>query len=141
MEKEQIIFEGRLHWVIFIAPMLCFMGGIMLGLYFPFTKLAALLIAFFGLIWLVMAFITYFVSSLVLEGNQLVIRTGLLVRQTMNIPLSKVESIDIRQPLLGSLLHYGTLMITGTGGTRYGIAHLSHPLTCRRYIEQYLNKS
>ena len=140
MAQDQVIFHGRLHWIIFIAPLCCFFGGMLLGLVFPFFKIIALLLVCFGLLWLLMAAITYHVSSLILQQNQVIISTGLLVRQTMNIPLIKIESIDIRQSILGSLLHYGTLMIVGTGGTRYGIMNLTHPLTCRRHIEQFLSR-
>lgn len=139
MEQEPVIFQGRLHWIIFVAPLCFLFGGMALGLAFPFFKIVALLFVCFGLLWLLMTAVTYHVSSLVLQKKQVIISTGLLVRQTMNIPLVKIESIDIRQSIFGSLFHYGTLMIVGTGGTRYAIAHLTHPLTCRRHIEQFLN--
>ena len=57
----------------------------------------------------------------------------------MDIPLNKIESIDIRRSLLGSLLQYGTLVITGTGGSRQLVNFLDKPLTCRRYIEQLMH--
>lgn len=70
----------------------------------------------------------------------MIIRTGVVVRQTIDIPISKIEAIDIRQSILGSMLSYGTMSITGTGGTRRIINFLHNPLTCRRYIEQLLGE-
>ena len=64
----------------------------------------------------------------------------MLVRQTIDIPLAKIESIDIRQTILGSIFNYGSLIITGTGGTRHMINYLAKPLTCRRYIEQLMHE-
>lgn len=139
MNQDGVIFQGRLHWIIFVGPLLCFFGGLFLGLYFSVLKLPALLFVCFGLLWLLMTAITYRVSSLTIQHNQLVLRTGLLVRKTVNIPLSKIQSLDIRQSVLGSLFHYGSLLITGTGGTQYGIENINHPLTCRRHIEQLLH--
>ena len=64
--------------------------------------------------------------------------SGILIRQTLDIPFNKIESIDIRQSILGSILHYGSLLITGTGGTRQYIHMIAKPLTCRRYIEELM---
>ena len=61
------------------------------------------------------------------------------MRQTIDIPLSKIECIDIRQSILGSFLDYGSLVVTGTGGSRQVINYLAKPLTCRRYIEQLMH--
>lgn len=70
----------------------------------------------------------------------MILRTGMLVRQTVDIPLSKIETIDIRQSIIGSILRYGSLVITGTGGTRHVMNFLDKPLTCRRYIEQLMHE-
>lgn len=87
-----------------------------------------------------MVWTTYQFSSLTIKKKQLILRTGILVRNTVDIPLAKIESIDIRQSILGSLLRYGSLVITGTGGTRQVVNYLSKPLTCRRYIEQSMHE-
>ena len=64
--------------------------------------------------------------------------SGILVRQTVDIPMNKIESIDVRQSIFGSIFQYGSLVITGTGGTRQSINFLNRPLTCRRYIESLM---
>ncbi|MCX7115092.1 MAG: PH domain-containing protein [Gammaproteobacteria bacterium] len=140
MPNETPIFQANLHWIIFGVPICLFVGGVSIDYFLPILHLPALLFMVFGACWLVMTMVTYRFSSVIVQSNQLVLKTGLLVRQTVNIPLTKIESLDIRQPLLGSLLHYGTLIITGTGGTRYSIDNLQHPLSCRRHIEVLLNK-
>ncbi len=86
-----------------------------------------------------MVWVNYQFSSLTIKNKQLILRTGLLVRFTTDIPLSRVESLDIRQTVLGSLFQYGTLLIIGTGGSRQLIHYLAKPLTCRRYIEQLMH--
>ena len=69
----------------------------------------------------------------------MIFRTGVLVRKITDIPYTKIESVDIRQSIMGSIMRYGSLMITGTGGTRHFINFIAKPLTCRRYIEQFMN--
>lgn len=87
-----------------------------------------------------MTWITYYFSSITLKHKQVILRTGVIIRQTVDIPLSKIETIDIRQSILGSIFRYGALVITGTGGTRHVLNYLDRPLTCRRHIEQLMNE-
>ncbi|MCX7117972.1 MAG: PH domain-containing protein [Legionellales bacterium] len=138
MIDSNIVYQARLHWVIFFLPVFLFCLGVFLGYQFPMLHDVSLLFMVFSLAWGVMAWITYHYSSLTIKKNQVILRTGFWVRQTMDIPLSKIESIDIRRSILGSVLQYGTLVITGTGGSRQMIDFLNQPLTCRRYIEQLM---
>lgn len=139
--KSNVIYFTRLHWVIFFWPMVgVFLG---LGLLVSLTQLWELSLIFIlmALVWLVVTWITYYFSSITIKQKQVILRTGVLVRQTVDIPLSKIETIDIRQSILGSLFRYGALVITGTGGTRHLVNYLYRPLTCRRYMEQLINEA
>ena len=62
------------------------------------------------------------------------------VRQTIDLPMRKIESVDITQNILGSMLGYGTMLITGTGGSRNYLSYIKNPLTCRRLIEQMMHE-
>ena len=139
MVDSNIVYQARLHWVIFFWPgiLLCF--GAFIGLRFTQLHEVGLFCVVFAVLWGLMVWVTYQYSSLTIKKNQVILRTGFLVRNTMDIPLSKIESIDIRRTLFGSLLHYGSLVITGTGGSRQVINFLNKPLTCRRYIEQLMH--
>jgi uncharacterized membrane protein YdbT with pleckstrin-like domain len=101
----------------------------------------SLIIVVMGLLWIGITWVTYYFSSITIKQKQVILRTGILVRQTVDIPLNKIETIDIRQSILGSIFRYGALVITGTGGTRHLVNYLYRPLTCRRYIEQLINES
>ncbi len=134
------IYFTRLHWVIFFWPVvaLCFSFGIYL--YIVQLQQVSMFLALFCLLWIGMTWVTYYFSSITIKRKQVILRTGLIVRQTVDIPFSKIETIDIRQSILGSLMRYGALVITGTGGTRHLINYIDKPLTCRRYIEQMMNE-
>lgn len=139
MAENNIVYVGRLHWVIFLGPLVMACAAMGVGIYIPQVKEIALLFVVFALLWAAVTWVTYQFSSLTIQNKQVILRTGVLVRNTTDIPLGKIESIDIRQSLFGSILGYGILLITGTGGTRYMINYLDKPLTCRRYIEQLMH--
>ncbi|MCH9689251.1 MAG: PH domain-containing protein [Gammaproteobacteria bacterium] len=138
MDNKQVVYQARLHWVLFIWPISFFILSAWLGLTFASFHEVSVLFMLIGLIWSVLTWLTYQFSSLTIKKKQIVLRTGILVRQTIDVPLSKIESIDIKQSIIGSLLKYGSLVITGTGGTRQSMGYVARPLTCRRHIEQLM---
>lgn len=135
-----IIYFTRLHWIIFFWPILAFCGALAVSFYFTQLPEVGYGLSAFALLWILMTWVTYYFSSLTIKKNQVILRTGVIVRQTIDIPLNKIEAIDIRQSIMGSILRYGMISITGTGGTRRVINYLHNPLTCRRYIEQLLGE-
>jgi len=139
MTDTNIVYQARLNWVIFFWPaaLLCAMAYLAME-YQQFRQPSVFIICF-ALAWLFVIWMTYQFSSLTIKKRQVILRTGILVRQTIDIPINKIESIDIRQSLLGSLFRYGSLVITGTGGTRQMVNYLNNPLTCRRHIEQLMH--
>lgn len=139
MNEENVVYFARLHSIIFFWPIILVLGAIVLSIEVPLFKDVGLLLSVFGIIWIFMTWITFHFSSLTIKKTQVILRTGMLVRTTIDMPLSKIETIDIRQSIIGSLFGYGTLIITGTGGTRHLINLLAKPLTCRRYIEQLMH--
>lgn len=138
MQNTNEKYTASLHWIIFFWPVALCLIGIILLFTLPVFLAPGILFSVFGLIWFIITAVTYHFSSLVITDKQLILTTGLIVRQSVNIPIIKIESIDIRQPILGSIFHFGTLFITGTGGTKYCINYLHQPLTCRRRIEHLL---
>lgn len=139
---SNVIFFTRMHWIIFLWPVvsLCAALAIVNFVEIDFFHKLGYGFAALALLWIGITWMTYYFSSITIKRNQVIIRTGVIVRQTIDIPLSKIEAIDIRQSILGSILSYGMVCITGTGGTRRIINYLHNPLTCRRYIEQLLGE-
>lgn len=134
-----VIYQARLHWILFIWPVVLMIFGLYIGFKFaPLYKAGMGLVAV-AIFWEVVVLLTYQCSYLIIKRKQVILCTGIFVRQTLDIALNKIESVDIRQSVLGSIFQYGSLIITGTGGTKQYINYLDKPLTCRRYIEQTLH--
>lgn len=143
MIENNVVHQARLHWIIFVIPLvaLCLIPYVAIQLArFDVPVLIYYGLLAFAVLWLGFVTLTYVFSYLIIKKRQVILCTGILVRQTIDIPMSKIESIDIRQSVLGSMLRYGSLVITGTGGTRQVVDYLNNPLTCRRYIEQMMHE-
>ena len=136
--NDGVMYQARLHWVIFLGPIILLMIVLAVGYYTTLPHMIEFSMASIALLWECIVWLTYRFSFLDIKKNRVVMCSGIIVRQTLDIPMNKIESIDIRQSILGSILQYGSLVITGTGGTRQYINIISKPLTCRRYIEELM---
>jgi uncharacterized membrane protein YdbT with pleckstrin-like domain len=150
---EKILFDAPVHWAIYIWPaFICVMG--LIGLVFS-AALYSLIpnytgpqfsfigsgIVFFGVFRLINAFIYVRTSDFVLTDKRVIAKFGLLSRSTHEQRLSKIESINIYQSLLGRLLNFGNITIKGTGSSATSFGPTPDPLACKRAIETQLNLS
>lgn len=109
---EQVVYETRLHWITFIS---------LKGL---FTLFIAPLIA-------------YLTSEFAITNKRIIIKTGFISRNTFEMNLSKIESINVNQSIPARILGYGTIVIMGTGSTREPFDRIKDPMTFRkRFLEQ-----
>lgn len=138
MNDENIVYQARLSLLIFLHPVLMLLAAIYVYFSFYHLKTVALIFIFVSLAWAAITVITYQYSSLTVTKTQIILRRGFLIRETIGIAVNKIESVDITQSIIGSIFKYGTIVVTGTGGTRQMMGYIDKPLTCRRYIEQLL---
>src|SRR5258707_13380862 len=108
MTENKIIYQAKLHWILFAWPVVLACVAMLIGIKISQLKEVALLFVVFALIWLGMTWINFHFSSFIIQKKQIIFRTGMMVRQTIDIPITKIESIDIRQSVLGSIFHYGS---------------------------------
>jgi len=64
-------------------------------------------------------------------SRRLLIKVGLVSVHTLELALSKVETIRVDQTLAGRLLDYGTVRITGVGGTLESFPLVAAPTALR----------
>ena len=137
--ENNLVYQARLHWVLFLWPVLLLCVSFYAALAYPQLHIPAYITGALAILWIALTGLTYVSSYLLIKHKQVILCTGILMRQTIDVSINKIECIDIRQSILGSVFNYGTLIITGTGGSRQVVNYLSKPLTCRRYIEQLMH--
>ena len=89
-----------------------------------------------GLIFLVIAYIRYKSTELAVTTKRIIVKSGFIRRQTVEINLSKAESIQVDQGILGRVFDFGTLVISGTGTSHAPLVGIAEPLAFRKaFIE------
>ena len=139
---ERIVYRTRPHWILFGGPLFLAIVGIALGVTLELAAgdywyAGAALIAV-ALLLAVPPTIRYLSSDFAVTDKRVLARMGILNRQSLETLLSKIEGIGVEQDLWGRLLGFGTIMITGTGGTRESIAGIPRPLEFRRHVQSQI---
>ena len=79
--------------------------------------------------------VRYATSEYAITDKRVLARVGVLERRSLETLLGKIEAIGVEQDLPGRLLGYGTITITGTGGTQETLERISRPLEFRRQVQ------
>ncbi len=89
-----------------------------------------------GLVFWAMAYVRIKSTELAVTTKRVIVKHGFIRRSTIEINISKVESIQVNQSLLGRMLDFGTLVIAGTGASHAPIDGIAEPLAFRRAFVQ-----
>lgn len=139
--EERTIFKTKQHWVLILVPLVGFTLLVLATWIlirasspsFLFCIRAGVILV--GLAYIVRAAITYATTDLTISDRRAVLAQGLLRRRRQEVMLTKIESVDVDQPLLCLLLGCGTVRITGTGGTVLSLRAAAQPFEARDALQ------
>ena len=114
---ERVLHRGRLS----LVP---YWGWLLLG-----VVLAVVVVGLGILAWV---FIKVRSTELAITNKRVIAKFGFIRRSTIEINLSKVESIQVDQSLLGRMFNFGTVIIAGAGSPVAPIANVADPIEFRK---------
>jgi uncharacterized membrane protein YdbT with pleckstrin-like domain len=85
-----------------------------------------------GLIFLLIAWVKYKTTELAITNKRVIAKFGFISRRTVEINISKIESIQVDQSITGRIFNYGTLLIAGAGDPQAPILGISKPMEFRK---------
>ena len=153
MPNEKIFFTARIHPAVFLPSVISVVASI---IFFVFTLgtankqdasngfLAGILLLFAGLFFFysillgLRALIIMFTTEFAVTNRRVIAKTGFIRRHTLEVLLPKIESVSVNQNLLGRLLNFGTVTVTGTGGTKESFRAIVEPIEVRKKINQII---
>ena len=69
------------------------------------------------------------------SNRRVLIKKGLFSERSIEVLLPKIESIGVRQSVLGRMLGYGSVIVRGTGGTFETFDKIRQPSEFRRQVQ------
>jgi uncharacterized membrane protein YdbT with pleckstrin-like domain len=133
LPHEKLILRAHIHWIVFAPPI--FMGILAWVVYFQLHQLLlSAMIAFFGILGLISATINYFCTEFAVTDKRVMVKMGFIKRDTWELNVNRVTSLNVDQSMLGRVLDYGDITVNGMGGSPAPIRAVVNPLQFRRMV-------
>lgn len=137
---ERVLYRAHPHWITYLGAILIFMLFTLaawgLGQASPdMPRELVFLIFIIGTIPLIAAYVRYRSSEYAVTDKRVLIKSGILTRHTLETLLTRVENISVEQSLLGRILDFGTIQVTGTGATKGTFPNIAAPLEFRKQVQ------
>ena len=85
-----------------------------------------------GLILLALAWVKQRSTELAVTNKRVITKFGFIQRDTVELNIQKVESVQVQQGIMGRMLDFGTIVIAGGGNPQAPVPGISDPMGFRR---------
>ena len=160
---ETLLYRTRHHWLVLMGP---FFGGLLLlvpgialmaeaiatrdsaGLVVGSATISPKVMVVSGVVLAAAAVITFSygvakrnATEMAVTNRRVLIKTGMTSRRTLDLMLSRVESIGVEETAAGRMLGYGSVVVRGTGGTPEPFLMIAHPQEFRRAVQEQIGSA
>jgi uncharacterized membrane protein YdbT with pleckstrin-like domain len=157
---ETLLYQTRHHWMVLLGPLLISALFAALGVGCLAELVAAkegkgMLVGvsensvhateFAGVLLVVVAIAVFAfglakrnATEMAVTNKRVLIKTGMGSRRTLDLMLSRVESIGVEESFWGRMLGFGSVIVRGTGGTPESFVMISHPQEFRRNVQEQI---
>ena len=157
---ETLLYRTRHHWLVLMGP---FFGGLLLlvpgialmaeaiatrdsaGLAVGSATISPKVMVVSGVVLVAAAIIIFSygvakrnATEMAVTNRRVLIKTGMTSRRTLDLMLSRVESIGVEETAAGRMLGYGSVVVRGTGGTPEPFLMIAHPQEFRRAVQEQI---
>lgn len=136
---EKILYSTTIHGVVYVPGLACLAvsaaclvasGG---GVILPLLALSALL-ALVGGFLLFRAWFQRWTTETDVTSLRVVHKEGFIKRQTFEMSLDKIESVDVSQSIAGRIFGWGDVTVNGVGEGTKTIKMIGAPIEFRNHI-------
>jgi uncharacterized membrane protein YdbT with pleckstrin-like domain len=140
---EQVRCQTKIHWMIFVPGVgllalavvlyaLALQGTSLYGAWVPVV--VAAVVAIPGAITLLSAWLRRYTTEIAVTDRRIIYKRGLISRDTIEMEMDKVESVDVTQSIWGRILDYGDIEIHGTGEGIAPLKNIQSPIAFRNQV-------
>lgn len=140
---EKVLYSTNAHWIYFLPAII---GWIVAGVFLVLSGMVpagpsvliclslAAISAIAALYKTVTAWFHRWTTETDVTNFRVVHKTGFIQRQTFEMSVDKVESVDVNQSILGRILNYGDVTVFGVGEGGKTLDTIASPLAFRNAI-------
>ncbi len=121
-EGEHIVDMFDLHWVVWIEVFVWVLIGIATaGILLPVA---------------LYKFLKYHYIEYGLTNKRLIYKHGIISRNTEEIKLNAIETVELRQSIWGRIFNMGTVKATGRGVSNLHLKRIDDPINVKKSIDK-----
>jgi membrane protein YdbS with pleckstrin-like domain len=147
-EDEELLAELRPHWVFLFGPLFTSIGVwaaliVLLVLWKApsWTNYPILILAVIPGLWLLGRFIRWRSYVVALTSTRILVRQGIIGRDTVQLRLQRITEVNIRQELMERILGTGSLIIDVQGeDDSLTLEYMRKPAVVQRVINSQINE-
>lgn len=128
MPNESVIAQAKTHWFIFAGPVFWLVLSLVL---FAAVPVLGALLLIMALVVFFRAWLYTISTELAVTSKRIIAKFGFIRRNTVELRHDKVESLHVKQGILGRIFDFGSIVVTGSGGTNAPIPYIAAPLKFR----------
>ena len=129
---EEVVYETKLHWIMFLAP------TIWTIILLPFSREWPFLLVIAAAIWL-LYWLNRRNSEIGVTNKRVLIKTGIISRKVIDMPLGKVESQNVTQGIFDRMVGAGTLHFRGAGSTPATLKNIDQPFALSKALNEAID--
>jgi uncharacterized membrane protein YdbT with pleckstrin-like domain len=127
------VISNGIYWragAVLLLAALFFLFAPPLGMFLSFVAMVIFLFFHLMKIFLILA----------VTDQRVILRSGILKIDTIQIRIERIESVEVQRTLMGQILGYATIIITGTGSRLAYIPYIENAQTVRDALDDILYK-
>jgi uncharacterized membrane protein YdbT with pleckstrin-like domain len=133
LPDEKVLYTTTLHWIVWASTAL-----------WVFIALAVVSVTGWWIFLIpivtgINAAINYYTSEFGVTSKRVMMKTGFIRRKSLELLLPKVEGVQVDQGIIGRMLNYGTIVVSGTGGSHTPFPKVQKPMELRRKINELVS--
>lgn len=141
--EETVTYKTTVHWFVYLQAIIwAVLAGAMAvvwartsaGMWDAALGWLALAFLFVAAVLAGLAWLRRISTELAVTTKRVIYKSGLLQRHTMEMNLSKVESVLVGQSVCGRIFGYGQVELKGTGASAAPMPMIADPLRFRSHI-------
>jgi uncharacterized membrane protein YdbT with pleckstrin-like domain len=153
MPGEQVLFKTRLHSITIFFHAIMGVFVVLVGVFCLYKSVNGQdnsdaqfktwatfggILVITGVAIVAHAILKRNATEMAVTNRRILIKTGILSHRSIELLLSRVESIVINESFFGRILGYGSVMVRGTGGTPEPFDYIARPKEFRRSAQEQI---
>lgn len=128
MPGEAVLAQAHTHWFIYVGPACWLVFALVITSVLPPLGIVLLL---FAAVLLFRAWLYSYSTELAVTSKRVIAKFGFIRRDTVELRHDKIESFHVKQGIIGRIFNFGSIVVTGSGGTNAPIPYIANPLRFR----------